>query len=170
MKKLIILSLLIINIYAITLETMDKAIINAPEPLKQSFKCQREVYFFKKTGNPNICIKASQAYSKINNPNNEEKEELGMGYYNAGIIYAFGEKYKSYDKAFKMFKLAYDAGYGQYTSSVIAKLGYFYWQGWGIKTNKILAYKYFLEAAKAGNQNAQTNLDIMCKQSPWACK
>ena len=158
------------NIYALTLETMDRAIINSSEPMKQSFKCQREVKWFKKNGNPEICIKASKAYSKIYNPNNEEKEELGRGYYNAGIMYTFGEKYKDYKKAFKMYKLSYESGYGEYSSSVMTKIGYFYRNGWGVDTNKILAYKYYLEAAKAGNQNAQGNLDLLCKESPWACK
>ena len=31
-------------------------------------------------------------------------------------------------------------------------------------------YKYYMKAAKLGNLNAQKNLNIMCKESPWACK
>ena len=36
--------------------------------------------------------------------------------------------------------------------------------------DKLKAYEYFMKAARLGNTNAQKNLDIMCKQSPWACK
>ncbi len=36
--------------------------------------------------------------------------------------------------------------------------------------NKVSAYKYFMKAAKLGSIVAQENLNILCKQSPWACK
>ena len=36
--------------------------------------------------------------------------------------------------------------------------------------NKLNAYKYWMKAAKLGDIQSQKNLDIMCKQSPWACK
>ncbi len=165
MKNLIIICFLLIssNIYAITLETMNRAISNSTGSQQQTFRCNKIILFDKKNGNPDVCLKATKM-SGI------DKRNLGENYYNAGILYTFGEKYKDHKKAFKMYKLSYDAGYGKYSSSVMTKIGYFYWQGWGIETNKILAYKYFLEGAKAGNQNAQGNLDILCKESPWACK
>jgi len=31
-------------------------------------------------------------------------------------------------------------------------------------------YKYYMKAARLGNIAAQKNLNIMCKESPWACK
>ncbi len=36
--------------------------------------------------------------------------------------------------------------------------------------DKLNAYKYYMEGAKLGDIQAQKNLDIMCKESPWACK
>ena len=36
--------------------------------------------------------------------------------------------------------------------------------------NKLNAYKYYMKSAKTGDLQAQKNLDIMCKKSPWACK
>ena len=41
----------------------------------------------------------------------------------------------------------------------------FYQQG-----DKINAYKYFMKSAKNGYKPAQKHLDIVCKESPWACK
>jgi len=40
-----------------------------------------------------------------------------------------------------------------------------YWQG-----DKLNAYKYWMISGKYGDKEAQKNLDIMCKESPWACK
>ena len=36
--------------------------------------------------------------------------------------------------------------------------------------DKLKAYEYYMKAAKLGNTIAQSNLSIMCKQNPWACK
>ena len=38
------------------------------------------------------------------------------------------------------------------------------------KNDKLNARDYLLKAAKLGNLKAQKNLDILCKESPWACK
>jgi len=39
--------------------------------------------------------------------------------------------------------------------------------------DKLNGYKYYMKAAKLGGRGgiqAQKNLNIMCKESPWACK
>ena len=36
--------------------------------------------------------------------------------------------------------------------------------------DKLNAYKYYMKSAKLGNLQAQKNLNIMCKESSWACK
>jgi len=36
--------------------------------------------------------------------------------------------------------------------------------------DKLKAYEYYMKSAKLGNVDAQHNLNIMCKESPWACK
>jgi len=38
------------------------------------------------------------------------------------------------------------------------------------KNDKLKAYEYYMKAARLGNIQAQKNLNIMCKESPWACK
>ena len=45
-----------------------------------------------------------------------------------------------------------------------------YYYGHGVNVDKFKTYELWLKAAKQGNSNAQGNLDILCKQSPWACK
>ena len=36
--------------------------------------------------------------------------------------------------------------------------------------NYLKAYQYYMKAAKLGSTQAQINLDILCKEHPWACK
>jgi len=36
--------------------------------------------------------------------------------------------------------------------------------------DKIKAYQYYMKSAKLGDTTAQSNLDNLCKESPWACK
>jgi len=49
-------------------------------------------------------------------------------------------------------------------------LGLIYYMGESIEKDKIQAYKYWMMAAKQGNTHVQNNIDILCKESPWACK
>jgi hypothetical protein len=49
-------------------------------------------------------------------------------------------------------------------------LGVMFYDGDELNQDKIKAYHYFLLAAKQGNLTAQDNLDILCKESPWACQ
>ena len=36
--------------------------------------------------------------------------------------------------------------------------------------DKIKAFQYYMKSAKLGDTTAQSNLDRLCKESPWACK
>jgi TPR repeat protein len=45
-----------------------------------------------------------------------------------------------------------------------------YEEGQGVKMNKIIAFKYLLEAAKSSHKEAQDSLDSLCQKSPWACR
>jgi len=38
------------------------------------------------------------------------------------------------------------------------------------QSDKLNAYKYYMKSAKLGEIQAQKNLNILCKESPWACK
>jgi len=49
-------------------------------------------------------------------------------------------------------------------------LGLFYYGTEGLEQNKIMAYEWLLKAARNGNENAQELLDMLCSNSPWACK
>ena len=49
-------------------------------------------------------------------------------------------------------------------------LGMINFNGEGISMNKFEAYKWWMKAARKGNEKAQKSLDILCKESPWACK
>jgi TPR repeat protein len=83
---------------------------------------------------------------------------------NLGLIYLYIKK--DYIFAFNLFTIA--ANNGNQDSQV--SLGYMYDNGLGINMNKIEAYKWWMIAAKEGNSLAQKNLDILCNNSPWACK
>ena len=36
--------------------------------------------------------------------------------------------------------------------------------------DKLKAYKYYMKSANLDNTTAQSNLSVLCKQNPWACK
>lgn len=178
MKKLIkivaVAVLIASSVEANGLEDYDRHIANAKNPAdKQTLICEREAEFILK--DPMKCIKATQISSK-------EYEAISFGgagygdyknyvagmYYNAGIIYG-----KIGDNANKiiMFKKALEISPNN--SGANLSLGFAYYHGKGIEINKIKAYEHWRVAAKQGDQdaqNAQNNLDILCNESPWACK
>jgi TPR repeat protein len=49
-------------------------------------------------------------------------------------------------------------------------LGLFYWTGTVVPLDKIKAYNLLMKASKQGDEVSQKSLDILCKESPWACK
>lgn len=92
-------------------------------------------------------------------------EQIAFSYSNAGIIYNRNNEYK---KAVDMFKKAikYNPNYDLANSN----LGVNYFLGEGIAMDKFKAYEHWRISAKQGNEGAQKNLDILCKESPWVCK
>jgi TPR repeat protein len=175
MKRIIlgisVLLLLVQTAFAYTDEEFDRWIKDEKNPLtKQTFMCEKEVTHHKDYGSPQICIDSASLYKKQKILSTDEKDYYGEAYNNAGIIYTFGKGNKNLKKAHKMFLNAYKVGYGKKHSDVMHKLGYFNRYGKGTEQNKILAYKYYLEAAKSGNKDSQDALDSLCKESPWACK
>jgi len=171
MKKLFILMSLIVQLFGVSDLEYDTAIQNEKNPLvKQTLKCEKEATNHKDYGNPQICIDSANLYEAKKTLSNNEKSDYGEAYNNAGIMYTFGKNNKDYIQAYKMFLKAYNIGYRESHPDVMVKLGYFNDNGKGTKQNKILAYKYYFEAAKLGNIPAQNNLDILCKESSWACK
>ncbi len=65
----------------------------------------------------------------------------------------------------ELYKQAADQGYTLAQNN----LGNMYIQGKGVTKDKRKAYLYWSKAAKGGNQNAQYNLDSLCKKSPSVC-
>lgn len=82
---------------------------------------------------------------------------------NLGIMYTIKRDYK---KALELYTLAANQGDPDAQNT----LGWVYFRGEGIPVNKLLAYRIWLDAAKGGNFIAQKNLDMLCEDSPWACK
>ncbi len=175
MKKIVLgISVLLMleqNIFAYTDEQYDKWIKEEKNPLtKHTLMCENESVNHIDYGSPQICIDSANLYKKQKKLSTDEQKNYGEAYYNAGIIYTFGKENKNYKKAFDMFLSAYKVKYNKRESDVMHKLGAFYRFGLGVEQNKILAYKYYLEAAKMGNKDSQNALDSLCKESPWACK
>ena len=166
-----VLLMLVENGFATTDETYDKLIKKEKNQLiKQIIMCEKVANNHKDYGSPQICIDSANLYKQQKNLSADEQDRYGEAYNNAGIMYTFGKGNKNYKKAYKMFLNAYKVGYGKKYSDVMHKLGYFTRYGKGTEQNKILAYKYYLEAAKMGNKDSQNALDSLCKESPWACK
>ena len=89
------------------------------------------------------------------------------GCYNLGLLYDKGYGIKlNYSKAAKYYKKACDDGIAE----GCINLGVLYYNGQGVSMNKFKAYKYLMKAAKHVNQDAQHDMVILCRQSPWACK
>jgi hypothetical protein len=88
--------------------------------------------------------------------------------YNLGVVYQNGYlgQQKNSELAYKWFVKSADQGY----SDAQLNAGYMLVEGIGTNQNKIKGYQYLLSASKQGNSKAQNNLDILCKESSWACK
>ena len=72
----------------------------------------------------------------------------------------------NYQKAVSLFKKACNAG----AAGGCNNLGVSYYKGQGVSLNRIKAYQYWMKAAKQGSAEAQHNLDVLCRESPWACR
>lgn len=199
MKKLIkimaVTVLMASSVGASTLEEFDDLIAKAKDPAyKQVLLCEREMSF--KFKNPAECTKAVDLLLEMKKkttktsllrcehyaldkesckfviPDTYQKTDneffddfIAESYLNAGVVYGnIGDdanEVKMYKKALKISPNYLRANYN---------LGVAYYFGKGVETNKIKAYEHWKIAAKQGNQQAQKNLDILCSESPWACK
>ena len=88
---------------------------------------------------------------------------------NLGVLYArglLGAIERDYTKAASLYRKACNGRSAEGCNN----LGFLYVKGKGVPLNKIKAYQYWMKAARLGSTEAQHNLDILCKESPWACK
>ncbi len=179
---------------ALTLEEADKIISEAKIPTtKQLFVCERESSFIYKDSQQ--CIKAADMLLEMSKkvtkssllrcellsiseencklmPDIYQKtdkeffnEYIADSYFNAGIIY---DKSMVYEKGVAMYKKAIE--YNPNHILAHKNLGIRYYVGNGIAMDKYKAYEHVSIAAKQGDQNSQKALDVLCSQSPWACK
>lgn len=173
MKKLVkimaVAVLIATSAVALTLEDYDKYIANENNALsKQTLICEREASLIFK--DPTLCVRAAQISLKEYNsmPTGgyySYQQYVTDMYKNASLIY---NKISDYTNKVKMFKKVLE--FSSNDSVINANLGLAYYLGKGVETNKIKAYEHWSIAAKKGDQQAQSNLDILCKESPWACK
>jgi TPR repeat protein len=179
MKKIIfIFSILLIqSVFADKKEYMQNYVIpnKAHKATYLLLKCETEVNFYNtEHADASVCIKAAHSLKNGDDlkplAEKHRNKYTGESYFNAGVIYQFQDK--NHKKALESYLKAYKEGYCNYDNcSVGRNIGYYYATGeGGNKMDKILAYKYFLESAKHGNEGSQHNLDYLCKESPWACK
>ena len=180
MKRIVLgLSLLVMlaqNIFADKASYMKE--YEGSKSVKALYKlllCEAEAKFYKtEDANPEQCIEAANSILKgedLGVLSKNKKTYLGEAYFNAGIIYQY--KLHNHKQALESYLKAYNVGYCDNGSdcSVGRNIGYYYATGeGGTPLDKIKAYQYFLESAKHGNAGSQRNLDILCKESPWACK
>jgi len=172
MKKLLLVMLLVKSIFAYTEEDYDLVISKVNDPLqKQIIRCEKEVKFHKDYRSPEVCIKAAEMYSKEKTLSAEQKESFGEAYYNAGIMYGSEKGNKDYKKAAEMYQKSIDVGFCEVNQcSVKQNLAVLYYYGTGVEKNHIKAYNLFKSALDHGCPNAQKGLQILCTESPWACK
>jgi len=172
MKKLLLVMLLVKSIFAYTEEDYDSYISMINDPLqKQLIRCEKEVQFHKDYGSPEVCIKAAEMYSKEKKLSAEQKKYFGEVYFNAAVMYNFGEGNQNYKKAAQMYQKSIDVGYCEFDQcSIKQNLGILYFAGAGVEENHIKAYNLFKSALEHGYSDAQRALQVLCTKSPWACR
>jgi len=172
MKKLLLVMLLVKSIFAYTEEYYNSFISSTNDPLKkQILKCEKEVSIHKDYGSPEVCIKSAEMYSKEKKLSIQQKEFFGEAYFNAAVMYNFGKGNKNYKKAAEMYQKSIDAGYCEFNQCEVKQnLAVLYYYGTGVEKNHIKVYKLFKSALDHGYPNAQKGLQILCTESPWACK
>ena len=172
MKKLLLVMLLVKSIFASTEEDYNSLISSTNDLLmKQILKCEKEIRLHKDYGSPEVCIKAAEMYSKEKKLSAEQKRFFGEAYFNAAAMYEFGKGNIDYKKAEEMYQKSIDAGSCEFNQCAVKlNLGIMYFTGVGGETNHIKSYKLFKSALKHGSSNAQMALEIICTDTPWACK
>jgi TPR repeat protein len=161
-----------------SLEKFNRVVEKEQNPwIKQMLICEREWTFYAKTGDVNKCLKAADMVLALKGKNLSERElsftsgndensinKQASDYFNsAGLIYGeqgdFKNKIKMYEKA---------ASLGSSISTVNLGLAYHY--GRGVQKNHIKAFEYYKKALQLGSPHAQNQIQMLCKESPWACK
>ncbi len=83
--------------------------------------------------------------------------------YNLGALY---EKDGDFLKALKYYTLSAKQGYAKAQYN----LGNMYYNGKGLKADKLKAYRLFKMASQNGNEDAEKSLKYLCDKEPNICK
>lgn len=129
-----------------------------------------------KRGNVQACGDAGAGYLELGNRKlNVRFVEKGIklldkacskrNYYACALLGAHYVRTPYRSRGIPYLKKACSANVGD----ACAVLGMVYMRGWGVKMDKITAYKYLIKGAKLGSVEAQNTLDKLCKESPWVC-
>lgn len=181
------------NASSISLEAYNTLIKAPTHPdLKQKLICEREAFYIKK--NPQECTKAAEMFLKskknlkagyrfefygksedrlkVTMPNLFKQTDREFIDQSIADSYSYAAEIHNvlsqHEAEVKMYEKALE--YKPNYSFIHFILGRAYFLGKGVGVNKIKSYKHWKIAAKQGFEGAQNGLDILCKESPWACK
>jgi TPR repeat protein len=87
--------------------------------------------------------------------------------FHLGARYKNGEGVKQdYQEALKWYRKAAEQDYAD--AQLI--LGAMHYVGQGVEQDKVKAFEWWSQAARQGNEAARKSLDMLCEESPWACR
>lgn len=176
-KILAVLIFISSGVLATTLEEYNELIKIAKIPWeKQVLICERETHINAKNADVKECLKAADMIlalkgkqldlSKLTRMYGTVEKAAAAYFNNAGGIY---EAHGDCNNA----TIMYEKAAKQKNPDAINNLGSLYFGGkcFSISDiNDIKAFQYYKEALSLGAESAQHNLDLLCKESPRACK
>ncbi|MFA6138421.1 MAG: tetratricopeptide repeat protein [Sulfurimonas sp.] len=173
-KILAVLIFISSSIFAISPEEYKDILKEKKFPwLNQSAICELVANTNAGNGDVNECLKAADMILALKGkkldanalkfiPDGIEKY-AAKSFYNAGVMYGAHRDYKN---EIIMYEKAAEQNY----PDAIFNLGIAYGTGKGVPKNPTKAYQYFKEASALGDESAQNAIEIICGESPWACK
>lgn len=175
MKKILVsLFFVTCSLFGVTLAEYSRLIENEKIPwIKQVLICERDTELNPKYADANVCLKAADMVLALKGKKLSDHEKIvvrdgiekstGIYFFHAGVIYgAQGDK--------KNEVIMYEKAIEYKVKNAFYNLGISYYYGEGVAKNHIKAYEHFKEALKLGYADAQNSIEIVCKESPWACK
>lgn len=163
MKSIVMVALFCLSVYGIDVKDMLKN-----KAVDQMLSCEEEASLTFK--DPMLCVRAAQISLKeydampVKGYSSYQKYSSAM-YFNAGVIY---NEIGDHSNKIKMYKKALEISPNYAPANL--NLGIAYYLGKGVEKSLIKTYEHWRVAAKQDNQIAQNNLDVLCRESPWACK
>ena len=176
MKRIIlgvsVLLMLVQNLFGYTYEEYNQVSLKAKEKYVHNvILCERDTHFRATIGDIRECKNVIEQINSFKNKTKQQIKYLGESFYNLAKLYEDSPKYKDYKLAIKMYEKSIAVGYDEYSKGKVrVNLGFLYYYGKGASKNYIKSYNLWKDALINGSSVAQNNLEILCKESPWACK